>query len=256
MDLSNFRKNSDDMDETWDDWLGQNDSKSKEQKKGDADSRALDDFGLRSGEKTALQRKPTVKKPQREAEDDTAISIEIRMPHVRIPKPHIPWRRLRPWGITAAVVLVLLLGGKFLVEHTLPKKKAPTTPSSVQAVLDLGYKPILPVKSDGTKTPTLTRNPEKNVYSFYDTYLDSNLTVDQQALPKNFRGNAQAIEDLASSLQAKDSFTTTIGTAHIYTDEKSGAQRLFVYNDKMLMFIQSTKTIDDASWVEYIQSMQ
>lgn len=258
MDIHKFRKKSEVDPDTWEEWLSDaspsRHSSGSQGHPGDTKKHNRDNPQVAS--KPAQKASKMAQSGQANQDSKPAVSIQITMPAVRMPKVHIPWRRLRPWAIGLVLLVVALFGGRALVELTKQKKQTPEVPTSVQAVVDLGYKPILPTKAEGEPTPQTAYNKEKGVYTFLDTYLDANLTVDQQALPKSFRDNPKAVQGLADSILADDSFTTTKGEVYMHTEKSSGAQRLFVYNDKMLMFIQSTKKIDTVSWVEYIQSMQ
>lgn len=188
-----------------------------------------------------------------------AVSIQIHLPEFHIPRPHIPWGALKPWLIGAATLVLVVFGGKFIVDR-LPKHETtqPKTPVNAQASADLGYKPLVPsARAEGEAAPSAPAyNSQKKLYTYNDQYKGANLTVDQQAIPEKLKGNEAEIAKLAHALNTTDSFTTTLGKVYIFTSETSGAQRLMLANDKMLMFIQSTQTVDTADWVHYIQDLQ
>lgn len=134
-----------------------------------------------------------------------------------------------------------------------------STPVNVQATVALGYRPLVPsARETGEKSPSAPKyDKERKLYSYNDLYRGSNLTIDQQSISANFKDNPEAVKNFAEgTVHATESFTTTVGKAYLYTDVASGSQRIVLSNDKMLMFIQSTKKLDVATWVEYIQNLQ
>ena len=189
--------------------------------------------------------------------DTSTVSIQIHMPDWHLPAIRIPWRTVRPWLIGLIGLILLLGGSKLLVDRLHHEKPVTTMPVSVQAVVALGYKPLVPsARPEGEPQPTAPKFDEKRkLYTFNDTFKSVNVTVDQQALPEKFKSQKE-IDTLTESIQATKTFTTTVGTVHIFTDQPSGSQRLILNNSKMLMFIQSTKTLSNADWVAYIQELQ
>lgn len=271
MDLRNFKHSKDDIDaETWDDWLA---DQAKPKAKPTVVSRkpraqqggvVAGDFVATRGERASRppavpHAKPSKNPNTHKAASPRSVSIQIQVPSVRIPKVRVPWRALRPWAVAVGVMVLVVFGGKALIDH-MPKreKKQPAIPVNAQASADLGYKPLVPApRVEGEPSPTKpVYNSQKKLYTFNDQYKGARLTVDQQAIPDKLRGNEEEIQKIADSIGADQSFTTTAGKVYIYTGEKGGSQRLLLANNKMLMFIQSTQQIDNASWVNYIQDLQ
>lgn len=191
--------------------------------------------------------------PPKHGEQPT-VSIQIHMPQLHV--PHIPFARLRPWLLAAVVVFVGIFGGKMLLGATQKSAPTPKAPTIVQA--ELGYKPLQSVQLvAGKVTATPPKYDEaKKLYSFYDSYKGANLTVDQQAVPEKLKTSKTAVRELATSIGANDTFTTTLGTVYVSSSEDANTQRMMLVSDKMLMFIQSTKTLPNTDWVVYIQSLQ
>ncbi len=189
-------------------------------------------------------------------QEKPTVSIQIHLPEFRLPKPSVPWRKLRPWLVAVVVVAGLLVGGSWL-QGRLAARKSQTQKAPVVVQAELGYKPLAPQASTGTETqaPSPRFDEKRKLYSFNDTYRGANITVDQQAVPEKLKGNDTEIKKLATQIQANSTFTTALGTVHIFTSEESGSQRMFLVNDRMLMFIQSTKTLSNADWVTYIQAL-
>ena len=198
--------------------------------------------------------RPTPQAHRRDAQP--TVSIQIHMPHLRMPRPDIPFKRLRPWLIAGTLALAGIFGGKMLLSATQKSAPTPKAPTIVQA--ELGYKPLQSVQLvAGKVTATPPKYDEaKKLYSFYDSYKGANLTVDQQAVPEKLKTSKTAVRELATSIGANDTFTTTLGTVYISSSEDANTQRMMLVSDKMLMFIQSTKTLSNMDWVAYIQNLQ
>jgi hypothetical protein len=191
--------------------------------------------------------------PPKHGEQPT-VSIQIHMPQLHVPR--IPFARLRPWLLAAVVVFVGIFGGKLLLGATQKTAPTPKAPPVVQA--ELGYRPLQSVQlEEGRATATKPKFDEtKKLYSFYDTYKGANLTVDQQAVPEKLKSSNTAVRDLARSIGTNDTFTTSVGTVYISNSEDANTQRMMLVNEKMLMFIQSTKTLPNSDWVSYIQGLE
>lgn len=186
-----------------------------------------------------------------------AVSIEITMPHFRVPQPEISWRKYRPWLIGAGLLVLLLFGGK-IIQERLAKQPTSQQKTPVIVAADLGYKPLLaPATAENqNNTSKPTYDEQRKLYTFNDTFKNARLTVNQQAMPEKLKNNEPEIKRLAASIGATDSFTTTLGTVRIATSKETGTQRLFIVGDKMLMFVQSTSTLSQTEWVEYLQSLE
>ena len=191
--------------------------------------------------------------PPKHGEQPT-VSIQIHMPQLHVPR--IPFARLRPWLLAAVVVFVGIFGGKLLLGATQKTAPTPKAPPVVQA--ELGYRPLQSVQlEEGRATATKPKfDQTKKLYSFYDTYTGANLTVDQQAVPEKLKSSNTAVRDLARSIGTNDTFTTSVGTVYISNSEDANTQRMMLVNEKMLMFIQSTKTLPNSDWVTYIQNLE
>lgn len=270
MDLRNFKHSKDDIDaDTWDEWL--TDQAENKPKPVEVPSRTIQggrvagaDFVSREGvpvprSKASPKHAPKPTKKTNKTPPQPSVSIQIQVPSVNFGKLRATLRTMRPWAIGVLVLVLVVFGGKMIVDH-MPKreKKQPAIPVNAQASADLGYKPLVPApRAKGEEGPSKpVYNSNRKLYTFNDQYKGAKLTVDQQAIPDKLKGNEKEIQKIADSISADETFSTTLGNVYIFTGEKSGSQRLLLANEKMLMFIQSTKQIDTASWVSYIQSLQ
>lgn len=183
------------------------------------------------------------------------ISISIRMPKLHLPKLrkiHVS-EAARPWVIAGTVVVLLLFAGSAF--SLWQRRHKPNTPvETISATKDMGYKPFIPEGKTVEKAGQY--DAERKMYTFYDTYEGINITVNQQTLPERLKGSRSEQQKLADSIFATETFETAKGTAYMATSEGSGAQRVVVVGDHMLLFLQSTQRLDSHGWILYLQKLQ
>jgi len=257
MDIGNFRKKSEVDEDAWAEWLGSgliDSAVPKIPAEKPVASLRVDGFISSKSQPKARKQAASLNAP---SQNQPTVSIQIHMPQLHMPRVSVPWRKLLPWLIGTAILVLLLLGGKGL-QAQLSRSKPTTQKAPVVPAADLGYKPLLPpVRTDtNVAIPKPTYDQQRQLYTFNDVYKGAKLTINQQAVPDKLKGNDTEIKKLATNLGMTDTFSTTIGMAHIVTSKESGVQRLFVINNKMLMFIQSTQTVSNVDWVNYIQDLQ
>lgn len=264
MDLGNFKRRTENEDEAWSTWLGEEAVGVKPEKptgnvlrfdNSPAVSQVKSSDGLSSSQvKRDVLKSITDNKNKQSQQTEKTIAISLELPHFRAPK--VPWRTVRPWALGIAGVVLLLAGGN-AVQGIIQKntKNSPqTTPVVIPA--ELGYKPLERPSTSESPQVKSAFDDKKNLYTFTDVYMDANVTVNQQAMPEKLKNDPKRIASLAASLDAKEKFTSTVGEVYLQSSENSPSQRLMVVNDKMLMFIQSTKRLTAAEWVTYLQSME
>lgn len=267
MDLGKFKRTSEDEDDAWASWLGEESSDSEGHSGSDnrqnrhrptsaankSQVKLTDDFQHPRLKHRQNQRTTSRNTPET-APIEKTIAISLQLPRLRL--PHYDWRRLRPWGIGVVVVVTLLVGGNAIMNRQQSNAEADKTDSPVIIPAELGYRPLTPpTRADGSKAKS-SFDDKRDLYTFMDTYMDANITVNQQAMPENLKNNTKNIAALAASFDAKEKFTSTVGEVYLYTDETVESQRLMVINDKMLMFAQSTKRLAAADWIAYLQSLE
>ncbi len=266
MDLSNFRRRSE-VDETaWAEWL-EPETETKNvpdshirpslalPKK--SQSSSLDGMGFRPNRPGIT--KKNVENASAMNETTPAVSIQIHLPSLKRPQlPAVPWKKIRLGLLMVGVVAALLVGGKWInaqtTRQTKPSEKAPVIVSA-----ELGYRPLQPpvdVVAESSEVPKPSYDEKRKLYTFNDIHGNAHITVNQQAVPEKLVSNEAEIKKLATSIGTTETFTTTLGTVHIVTSKESGSQRLFLVNNKMLMFIQSTAPLSTVEWVEYIQALK
>lgn len=186
-----------------------------------------------------------------------AISILINLPKIRVPKVALPWRSIRYWSIFALVVIVFGLGSRALLGMVWPKNPAKQPIVTTQAKPT--FAPLMSAKKQTTATDAQTPtqyDEKKNLLSFPDKILSADVTVSQQPAPASFKENPAKILAAADSIGAKDKIDTALGQAYIATDAKSGVQRVMLVHNDLLVFIQSSKKLDNETWKYYIETLR
>ncbi len=199
-------------------------------------------------------------KPQKQARPSIAISLTL--PKLRASRLKSLLRQL-PVSYTQALaallgVAVLLTGGWLIVrslDHA-PKRSGPPKTTAAVAT-DLGFVPFAPA-GRGKIVPGQANpyyNTSKKFYQYTETYNGASITINEQPFPEKLKQKAE-LDKFLRSFTAVDSFTTTLGTVHVSTDQTAGSQRLALTNSYMLMFIQSTKSFPNEDWTRYIESFE
>lgn len=266
MELGKFKRVDFDDDDAMPDWLRE-DAPAKVEKKpllptkpakhNQSQVKSTEGFSQPQVKSMSSPRTLRSKDKKSREQPQPTVSIQIHMPHFRLPKVSVPRRKIRPWIIAATLALVGIIGGRALLDQaTQQKAPVPKAPTVVQA--ELGYKPLQSVQVDGGKA-TATKpkyDEQKKIYFYADWYKGADLDVVQQAVPEALKSNTTAQKEQATSIGANETFTTTVGTVYYSENKNANTQRLMVINNKMLMFIQSTKVLSNEDWVSYIQGLE
>lgn len=183
------------------------------------------------------------------------VSVQITMPKIAIPKPKISRTQVRVVLIVIGVMLLLSAG--WLMMNTSVRKHAQKQKNGPRQTVEesLGFVPLRPPKSMDTSART-SYSHQKGFYEYKGVYEGASITINQQPVPEKLRKNASEAEKLARSIGAKDSFSTTLGKVYVSEQENALSQRLMLSNSYMLMFIQSTKPLDNGEWAKYIESFE
>lgn len=196
-------------------------------------------------------------KSQSNPKSNAAISVNIQLPQlpkVRVPEwRKLPWQALRPWAFALGLIVFLVVGGS-VYSWWQNGHKAPAKVQTISATKDMGYKPYTPA---GKTVATFGQyDPKKKLYTFNDAYMGSRVTVNQQTIPDKLRDDKAELQKLIDSVGAAESFTTSKGEVYVATDLATGSQRLVLIGTNLLVFIQSTATLENASWVKYLSTLQ
>lgn len=181
------------------------------------------------------------------------ISIQVQMPHFKLPQLPRPSARQFRYGVIALGCMVVLgVGGvvaqRLASRHT---KKATLGQSTQQA--KPSFKPLVPVDDNKQSTPT-HYDAEHKVLSFTDTYAGASLTVSEQELPEKFKGNEAAFKEMAKSFGAEKNIDVGIGTLYVagYEQNQFGILR----TEKFLLFLRSNKQLPTEAWKDYLATLR
>jgi hypothetical protein len=106
------------------------------------------------------------------------------------------------------------------------------------------------------KSESVRYDAQRKVVNFTDSIGGVTITISQQPLPDKFKENTDdEVKKLAESFSANEVLSTANPTAYLGTSAK-GPQTVIFSKKGLLVFIQSTKEIDNHDWAEYITNLQ
>ncbi len=185
-------------------------------------------------------------------EANREIVVNLALPRIRIPRIRIQWKQFFAWFVPISGVLLLVVAVPKIVELRIQNNK--NTAAKITS-LTPSYSPLKPEDSSASITET-DYDSKRQLYRYNDEYSGVQLTISQQPLPNDLKENPSKIEQLASTIGAKEKIETTNGDAYISTDTKDATQRVVLAHRQLLIFILSSKTLSNSDWVEYIQSLE
>lgn len=179
-------------------------------------------------------------------------------------------KRTRRRALVGSMAVVILVAAGFVglqLQHSAQTKTAKLAAKQVTdkaSTAAVNAQPTFtPIQSSqatpaaGTATQKQTSyDGTKNTYSFTDTVSGKSILVSQQPVPAKFKSATEAVATVAQSLGAKESTTTSNGTAYIATDEKSNSQTVVFTKNELLLFIQSPFKHSATEWSSYINSLK
>lgn len=114
------------------------------------------------------------------------------------------------------------------------------------------FKPAVPPNSP--QKVTTAENNHQTIATYQDAFAGSNLVVSQQKLPDSFKSDPQAITKL-DQFKSAQSLDTPKGKLYITTNPTGQQWAAITYGD-LLIFFQTSKTIDSDNWYKYINALQ
>lgn len=206
--------------------------------------------------------------PQKKEKDDKTHSVSIHISVPKLKKPQIKQLRSKlpkelPYNLTykklgigsAALIGVLVVGVISLNMHS--KGNKPTEGKGVLAAHDQKANFTTLHPSDSTTNPSEQKyDAQKKVVSYTDSIGGVDITISQQQLPGGFQDNTDdKVKKLAQDFSANEVISTANPTAYLGTSIK-GPQTVIFTKNGLLIFIQSTKKIDNHDWATYITSLK
>lgn len=189
---------------------------------------------------------------------EPTVSIQISLPEFHMPKIRIPWKQVRYWSVLALAIIGLSIGVRALV-GLVPHHKNPDVAVKGAQTDKPSFKPVVPEdKKDLAQTGSSSTayDPNRQLYSYSDKYLNGTITVSEQPVPDKFKQDPGSLAQVAATIGAKDKFETAFGTAYVATSANGTSQRVVFIRQNLLIFMESTKKYDNDAWKIYIESLR
>ncbi len=197
------------------------------------------------------------------ADTTKTVNIHISLPKLKFKRPKLPtlpaklsYKRL---GIAAgALCFMLAVGGFAVVSRSRGNEQSgPTTGVLSSADQKPTFEYSLPTGAGHeVRSEDVRYVSNRQVVNFKDSIGGVPITISQQPLPDKFKKNtADEVKKLAEGFSATKVLSTANPTAYLGTSAKGPQTVIFAKKD-LLVFIQSTKEIDDHDWAEYITNLQ
>lgn len=262
LDLGRFRSKKNDE---WLDWLADDPvpASLRARMREKAVQQASRPVVRRVGQQPAAPQHVTSQKPVQPSENST-VSIHISLPKfkksdLRKKLPKLPKNlSYKKAGIGAgALVIVLVIGVVALQARDNKGEKTGNTGVLGTASQKPTFEYNLPTgAASGVKKENVRYDAQRKVVNFTDSIGGVTITISQQPLPDKFKENTDdEVKKLAESFSATEVLSTANPTAYLGTSAK-GPQTVIFSKKGLLVFIQSTKEIDNHDWAEYITKLQ
>ncbi len=254
IDMGRFKK---DKGEEWVDWLADDPVPASIRQK----MRAKSVNDANRPVRVHATAQPTGKAPVTTAKDvNRTVSINISVPKISVSRPRIsiPTRfiKYKWWALGSTVCLVVMAGGVFVVSSSDsgPAADSPAVLSQTDTKASFDYS--LPDGNEYEVDGQVRFDPEKQVVNFVDSIGGVDITISQQPIPEDFKEDTDAkVKKLAEGFSATKTIATANPTAYIGTSAKGPQTVIFAKKD-LLVFMQSSKKIDDVDWASYVTNLK
>jgi len=189
---------------------------------------------------------------------------KLHAPKIRLPKqkpqlPNLPYKLIGKRLASVAVVLVCAFIVYSVINHVEGNKRKVVAEPGHTALAAPTFQPVVPKDKPDLANPANNQKAafdgNRDVYSFQDTLLGTQLIVSEQSLPSKFSSGEQAVSQIGGSMGAKDSVNNSAGPALLKTDAKSGSQTIVASIKGLLIFIQSPFRHSTADWKTYLENL-
>ena len=265
LDLGRFRSKKDDE---WADWLANDPVPAgfKARMRAKAVQDASRPVVRHAGQQPQAIPQPAAK----QAKKDTgthSVSINISVPKFKKPQlkqlrdklpKELPYKlTYKKLGIGSAALIGVLIIGGVAINARSGKGSGSNDPKGVLSASDQNPAFTVLKPSDGAAKPSDNRyDGQKKVASYKDSIGGVEITISQQQLPGGFQDNTEEkVKKLAQDFSANEVLSTANPTAYLGTSIK-GPQTVIFTKNGLLVFIQSTKGIDNHDWASYITSLK
>ncbi len=256
IDLGRFKSKKNDE---WVDWLA--DDPVPASIRGRMRAKAVQEASRPVGRRLNQSQPSGAEKTEKGASKPAAVSIHISIPKVKLQKPDlkIPPQLLKhkKWLISGAACLVIVVGAMgalFVIKDEKKDEGGPAVLAENQQKADFAYS--LPKGNPDDIDGDVRYNAERKLVNFKDSIGGVEITISQQPLPEAFKEDTDnKVKKLAADFSATKAITTANPTAYLGTSVEGPQTVIFTKKD-LLVFILSTKSIDEHDWAEYITNLQ
>lgn len=256
IDLGRFKSKQNDK---WVDWLADDPVPPtiRQKIRSNAVDQASRPVVRRPGDKVSTDPKVVIA-----SEKQSAITVNITIPKVALKKPSIQLpKQVREnrrvfVGLVAVIIIVGAITASILLRGSLTGSDDGNPEVLSQKVEKADFEYSLPKGKTEDVSGDVRFDSTKKVVNFQDTIGGVPITISQQKLPNGFEDDTDSkVKKLAEDFAATKTIATANPTSYIGTDEK-GPQTVIFAKKGLLVFIASTKEIDDHDWAEYITSLK
>lgn len=199
---------------------------------------------------------------QNSPQSDRPHSVSINISFPKFKKPVLPKnlpqlsKRFtnKQLGILSSALIAVTAIGVIAVHFKNTSKEQGNTGVLSASSQNANFSTLNPDKSASASEKRY--DPEKKVVSYTDSIGGVGITISQQQLPAGFQDNTEdKVKKLAQDFSANEVLSTANPTAYLGTSVK-GPQTVIFAKNGLLVFIQSTKRIDNHDWAEYITNLK
>lgn len=236
----------------WADWL------SDEPAPQGGETRVHVPVSVRDSRATRLRQAGAQPAAKRTEQGGSSVSIQIHLPKIKLPKvklPQVTRRQIAYWGSLCVVWVGLAVGVRASLE-LLDKNTGKTEVKGTTTEKSPAFKPLVSNQKTDADNLKQAYDPQRKLVSYNDAFSGAKFTVSQQPLPQKLKDSPAEILKAADTIQAKEHIETALGTLYIGTDEQAGVQRTMLVRKDLLVFIQSSKKLDNDTWKYYVETLR
>jgi hypothetical protein len=188
------------------------------------------------------------------------LSITVQLPPLRrTPKGRAaqagegqqrPRKFFRPVAVIPIIVAVL---GIALFTDIGRGSDNPAVPEASALRTEPSFLPLLPAAEESSATHY---DAKRNLVSYTTSFSGSRITVSQQPIPENFKGDSNALSKAAEKISATQRVDTDRGPVYMYTNDKNGEQLAVHAGEGVLLFIRTDTALNESAWKSFIEQLQ
>ncbi len=155
---------------------------------------------------------------------------------------------------TTAIVAIGALG--FASKVVFGRYFSPKQSSSVlsNSAIKADFKPLIPEgREEQITVNALKYDNQHGVITYNDKFNNADLTVSQQKLPEDLKGE-EVLKNFASSFNATEVIDTIRGKIYVSSNEDGGQVAVMRYGE-LLIFFQASSKLNILQWVDYTGSL-